>query len=511
MSILTFSIDLTKIDFFNNYKLLDTLIENNILNNKTKVDDLPLMEYLIKSKKNYVLENLLEKNFDVNEECNERSPLYISVWKNNIKATKILLKHKADINYKRNSNNSTCLYKAVENNNTKIVKLLLNHKADPDNELIDGATPLLIAVQNNNPKCIKLLLESGVDINKITKMGITPLFIACQYDFVNSVKLLIEHKADINKKLKKYYNLLNSTMVENNIDCLKLLIKNKINLEEKNGDSLFNGLENYSDECVDYLIYNGYNIHVKDVCGLSPLHIAVKNNSISIIDSLIEKKIDVNSVDNNNLTALYISTLNSDINVCEKLLENKADPNIRLKNNIENITNPLLCKFFSNMTKIIDTKIDYDFISNLVKDSTPLYIACSYGKRKIVEMLLRNKADPNIKLCGNRSPLYASIYINNYKCSSLLLDYGADPDLPNDLLEIVLEKNNSKLNDILKIAKEKKIKSKIKEKIGENCPICLETIDNEEEMFMTKCYHSYHKECWSKYNKNTCPLCRTQI
>ena len=75
------------------------------------------------------------------------------------------------------------------------------------------------------------------------------------------------------------------------------------------------------------------------------------------------------------------------------------------------------------MSKIIDTKIDYDVISNLVKDSTPIYIACSYGKRKIVEMLLKNKGDPNIKLSGNRSPLYASIYINNYNCSSLLLDY----------------------------------------------------------------------------------------
>ena len=112
-------------------------------------------------------------------------------------------------------------------------------------------------------------------------------------------------------------------MVENNIDCLKLLIKNKINLEEKNGNSLFNGLVNYSNECVDYLINNGYNIHKRCVW-LSPLHIAVKNNSISIIDSLIEKKIDINSVDNNNLTPLYISTLNGDIDVYEKLLENKV-------------------------------------------------------------------------------------------------------------------------------------------------------------------------------------------
>lgn len=47
----------------------------------------------------------------------------------------------------------------------------------------------------------------------------------------------------------------------------------------------------------------------------------------------------------------------------------------------------------------------------------------------------------------------------------------------------------------------------------EDCSICLEQLDNENDIITTKCNHKFHKECLSEWKKvnNTCPLCRGKL
>jgi len=52
-------------------------------------------------------------------------------------------------------------------------------------------------------------------------------------------------------------------------------------------------------------------------------------------------------------------------------------------------------------------------------------------------------------------------------------------------------------------------------KIGEECPICYESINNRHDCYLTDCGHSFHYSCISnyeyhtKYNSNICcPICR---
>ena len=49
-----------------------------------------------------------------------------------------------------------------------------------------------------------------------------------------------------------------------------------------------------------------------------------------------------------------------------------------------------------------------------------------------------------------------------------------------------------------------------------NCCICLETINKNEQVYNLDCgrieqLHIYHKLCFEKWNKNSCPYCRTII
>ena len=45
----------------------------------------------------------------------------------------------------------------------------------------------------------------------------------------------------------------------------------------------------------------------------------------------------------------------------------------------------------------------------------------------------------------------------------------------------------------------------------DNCPICLEpfNLEKKKDIFITSCYHFYHKCCWEEYGKRECPICRT--
>ncbi len=53
--------------------------------------------------------------------------------------------------------------------------------------------------------------------------------------------------------------------------------------------------------------------------------------------------------------------------------------------------------------------------------------------------------------------------------------------------------------------------------INEDCSICLNTMNNELEILITKCDHKFHKECLENCFKNKnnnkilCPLCRDEL
>ncbi len=48
------------------------------------------------------------------------------------------------------------------------------------------------------------------------------------------------------------------------------------------------------------------------------------------------------------------------------------------------------------------------------------------------------------------------------------------------------------------------------QRVLRNCSICLENI-HFSDLYKTCCNHCFHKECIKKWNKSSCPICRTCI
>lgn len=53
--------------------------------------------------------------------------------------------------------------------------------------------------------------------------------------------------------------------------------------------------------------------------------------------------------------------------------------------------------------------------------------------------------------------------------------------------------------------------------LGENCPICLEPMDDHEEIIVFICFHGCHSACFMNYMSNiedevpSCPVCRKKL
>ena len=82
---------------------------------------------------------------------------------------------------------------------------------------------------------------------------------------------------------------------------------------------------------------------------------------------------------------------------------------------------------------------------------------------------------------------------------------------PLDIIQKNLSKykNNSfdkRIKDIVLDAHRKNKKRKFKECQSDDCVICLMEIGTtRKDIYITKCYHIFHKKCWKQYqNKNIC-------
>ncbi|MGP8269408.1 MAG: ankyrin repeat domain-containing protein [Terracidiphilus sp.] len=78
----------------------------------------------------------------------------------------------------------------------------------------------------------------------------------------------------------------------------------------------------------------------------------------------------------------------------------------------------------------------YDFLNNIgvtqiFEEDTPLGIAIENNKREIVRLLLDAGADPNLPSSSGGSPLVIALEHRHQKIVTVLLAHGADPNRPD--------------------------------------------------------------------------------
>jgi ankyrin repeat protein len=137
-----------------------------------------------------------------------------------------LLKQGAEVNAAQ-ADGMTALHWAVYHDDLPTVSLLIKAGANAQAANLYGVTPLSVACTNGNTEIVTMLLDAGADVNATLRGGETVLMTAARTGKPGPVKALLSRGAAVNAKDRKGQTALMWAAAEGHAEVVSLLIKAK--------------------------------------------------------------------------------------------------------------------------------------------------------------------------------------------------------------------------------------------------------------------------------------------
>jgi len=282
---------------------------------------------------------------------------------------------------------------------------------------------------------VKAALKKGAEINKIDSEETTPLMSACimaeneSRGHIFVVDHLIQAKADINFTNSKNDSALTLCAKWNHHVVLKSLVKAKPELHQLN-IALLPAIMNGYHKVVRILLEAKATVDIKNVEEDPILFLAVASQSkrgdrITTIRNLIHGKADINLRASCGLTPLMYAADHGDNEAVLTLLESKLR-GLELKEPVGGNTALLMaCASTSNdrtgvvkvVRCLVEAKANFEAKNKL--GNTPLILAASSRKSRVVRYLMESKADPAVANSGGKT---ADPKVLNWALESLKKD-----------------------------------------------------------------------------------------
>jgi ankyrin repeat protein len=185
---------------------------------------------------------------------------------------------------------------------------------------------------------------------------------------------------------------------------------------------------------VDELLNNGADINRENLKGNTPFYgLCERGGSKKIAEKLIARGSNIENINKNGDTLVLICSRNGQHEVLELLLQYVDDEFINRKAHIDGF-NAIMASTEQNRPECI--KVLHDFKVNLnqktdpdnaiLASATPLHIAAHYNRAEAMAMLLQLGADPNIPDKSGQTPLHLAVIQGNIKIIQLLRQFNAN-------------------------------------------------------------------------------------
>ncbi|CAB0030124.1 unnamed protein product [Trichogramma brassicae] len=208
----------------------------------------------------------------------------------------------------------------------------------------------------------------------------THLHVACKFGYERIVGKFLERK-------------------KQSIDCLDSALRVALDWERE--------------EVVELLLRHGADPNRANVSGETPLHVICKNHSDDLAEIFCDasekvgQRLRIDAQDERGWTPLHFALIRRNSRLVELLLRRGADPNLA----DEDGTSPL--HLISEMDDPDSAKILFEICGELVKvdardkfGCAPLHAAAFHSDAELMQLLLRNGADPNPANADGTTPLH---------------------------------------------------------------------------------------------------------
>ncbi|XP_052797543.1 uncharacterized protein LOC128229764 [Mya arenaria] len=283
-----------------------------------------------------------------------------------------------------------------------MMKLLLSHGAKVSGDTIHVAMHKKEQMFESNKVLDTIVEYQGIDINDRGNAlnGNYPLIVAARKGFAYEVECMLLHGADPSVKNDKKLTALHMAVIYKHERIIKLLIDNQSPLNEKGGKCMRSPLHIAADlgmtETVENLIVKGANMTIKDNCGYLPIFLAAIRGHLETVRVLLK--------------------------------HDKSQDSLRI------------APFGKD---------------SFIKGMSLMHIAVWKNDRSLIQLLIDEKANPNVKDFFGQTPLFYSIMTGKKIATRLLFQY-ADKTLPQKMgytpLHAAIIKGNFKL--VAKLAAE---------------------------------------------------------
>jgi ankyrin repeat protein len=308
----------------------------------------------------------------------------------------------------------------VDTNEAEIARILLEAGADPRARTRYGITPAALAASHGNAAILGLLLDAGVDPNSTSHQGQTALMSAALNGNPDAIRLLLDRGAEV--------------------DAVEPL---------RGQTALMWAAGEGNAEAVDLLVGAGADVEATSNGGFTALLFAILNDEVTAARALLEHGADANAAAPDGTSALNMAAVNAHYDVASVLLDYGADPNAADERGSTLHTLAWLRRPGATGSAAVGNAV-----------SGPPVATGEVRELELARKLLGHGADPNVRVSWRERPfdkggaavtnppgIQLGRHILTYVGATpywlaanngdpalmqLLLDFGADPAIPNE-------------------------------------------------------------------------------
>ncbi|KAJ6133135.1 hypothetical protein N7471_008350 [Penicillium samsonianum] len=385
-------------------------------------------------KSSKIVQMLLDAGADISSRGGRYSnALQAAAYRGSSEIVQMLLDAGADVNA-QGGGYGNALQAAACRESSNIVKVLLDAGADVNAQGGEYGNALQAAACRENNEIVQMLLDAGADVKAQGGEYGNALQAAAYGKSSEIVQVLLDAGADVSARGGRYGNALQAATAayEGSSEIVQMLLDAGADVNARGGE-YGNALQaaacRESSDTVKVLLEAGADVNAQGGEYGNALQAAACRENNEIVQMLLDAGADVNAQGGGYGNALQAAACRESSNIVKVLLDAGADVNARGGR----YGSSLLAAVYQGHADQVQILLHAGANALLVNelDQTPLHIAASKNRLNLLHRFPKLLSPINTRDKLLQTPIHLAICLGHIDFAIKLLNFGANPSLPD--------------------------------------------------------------------------------